>query len=76
MWVSVICEGALGGVCGLDMQVAYACFILYSLTGGVIRGASRCVCLRGVPVALTEQVGPPCMGSRQPVLHTTDCGQA
>lgn len=34
-----------------------------------------CVC-ECVPVALSEQVGPLCMGSRQPVLRTTDCGQA
>lgn len=29
-----------------------------------------------VPVALNEQVGPLCMGSRQAVRHTADCGQA
>lgn len=36
-----------------------------------------CVCVcEFVPVSLIEQVGPLCMGSRQPVRHTADCGHA
>lgn len=51
--------------------------VVYRLT--VCVKLKVCVCLyvcECVPVALTEQVGLLCMGSRQSVRHTTDCGQA
>lgn len=69
-------------MCGLGVEVGSSrvfLTVVYSLT--VYVNLVVCfkvfVCLcKCVPVAVTEQVGPLCMGSRQPVRHTTDCGQA
>lgn len=69
-------------MCGLDVEVGSLRLLLtvvYSLTICVklVFFFKVCVCMcvcQCVPVALTEQVGPLCMGSRQPVRHTTDCG--
>lgn len=87
MWVSVSCEDALGvSVCGLDVEegsLHLFLIVAYSLSVCVKffllhQGVCVCVCVStGVYLfALTEQVGPLCMGSRQPVRHTADCGQA
>lgn len=41
----------------------------------LLQGVCVFVC-NCVPVSLVKQVDPSCMGSRQHVRHTDDCGQA
>lgn len=79
MWVSVSCKGALGVcLCGLDVEVGSSHLFLI-----VVCMCEDCLFLKGVymsvswvPVSLIEQVGLLCMGSRQPIRCTADCGQA